>query len=275
MKKKIAIILLVTGTSLMAIGQNPLQTDWQTEDLKGKIKNMKSVTYRAVDKFGQIHKGEMITQITNKYNNKGHLTEQIKIEDGESNTKTYTYKYDNNGKRIEESDYNSDKELLAKHIYRYNHAGKLTECFVYDGLDSSLVGKFLYQYSDNGNCEERLYSAYGTLSKKAIYDNKYNLLEEYTYDDNGYLEAKNVYEYKDGHLISAFAYDYFDELIRQMSCNDKGDGIEFLFYEDGKTEKYTSTYKYDTKGNWIEYTTTKSEADIVLTIETREFEYYE
>jgi hypothetical protein len=276
MKKKIAIIILGACTSLMAIGQNPLKTDWQAEDLKGKVKSVKEVTYRAVDKFGQIHKGEIIERRTNKYNNKGHLTEQFKMEDEESNTKTFTYKYDNNGKRIEESVYNSDRKLSGKQFYKYNNAGKLTGCLIYNGLDSSLVGKFLYQYSDNGNCEERLYSAYGMLSKKTIYDSNYNLLEEYAYnDDDGDLEEKNVYEYKDGYLINIFTYNYFDNLIQEMSCNDKGDVIEVVFYEYGKAEKYTSTYKYDTKGNWIEQAIIKSEANIVLRIETREFEYYE
>ena len=70
-----------------------------------------------------------------------------------------------------------------------------------------------------------------------VYDIKGNLTEQTEYDDDGSIDEKQVYAYDDkGNLTEKTEYD-----------------------DDGSIdEKWVYTYKFDTTGNWVEKTISKS-----------------
>ena len=70
-----------------------------------------------------------------------------------------------------------------------------------------------------------------------VYDIKGNLTEQTEYDDDGSVDKKQVYAYDDkGNLTEKTEYD-----------------------DDGSIdEKWVYTYKFDTTGNWVEKTISKS-----------------
>ena len=123
MKKIILVILSVL--CLVSYGQlekkSEKKNDLTEENLKGKVKSIKETTYKAVDKFGQIEKGDVLNNYFNIYNEKGNKIEDNSYDsDGRLHSK-YTYKYDEKGNMIEENWYESDGSLYEKHTYKYEY----------------------------------------------------------------------------------------------------------------------------------------------------------
>ena len=123
MKKIILVILSVL--CLASYGQlekkSEKKNDLTEENLKGKVKSIKETTYKAVDKFGQIEKGDVLNNYFNIYNEKGNkIEENWYNSDGRLHSK-YTYKYDEKGNMIEENWYESDGSLYEKHTYKYEY----------------------------------------------------------------------------------------------------------------------------------------------------------
>jgi hypothetical protein len=299
MKKKIIFIVLAVWINITAIGQNPFHTDYKVDNLKGKVKSITETNYVAVDKFGNIEKGEEINWVSKKYNTKGYTIEinQIPSEEDADNldwlyededteykntganrtVDTYIYKYNNKGK-ITEFDHIIDGTMTYKYIYKYDDMERLTTCLSYNAKDSSLIAKFIYQYN-NGKCTEMKYLAIlNLLYEKKIYDNKYKLLEKYEYNEYGNIVAQSFYEYDNkGTLVKTLVYDSYEILKTKALYNSYEDISEIEFYgEDHENQKGHCIYKkYDAKGNWLERITYEGMADIATAVTERKIEYYE
>ena len=96
MKKIILAILSVLR--LVSCKQSEKKNDLTEENLKGKVKSIKETPYEAVDKFGQIEKGNVL------------------YDDGTSFTI-----YNEKGNIIEENYHNSNGRLYEKHTYKYEY----------------------------------------------------------------------------------------------------------------------------------------------------------
>ena len=119
MKKIILAILSVLR--LVSCKQSEKKNDLTEENLKGKVKSIKETLYEAVDKFGQIEKGNWFNNYFTIYDKKGNIIEENDYDsDGSLNSKT-TYKYDEKGNKIEENDYDSDGRLDSKTTYKYKY----------------------------------------------------------------------------------------------------------------------------------------------------------
>ena len=178
MKKIILVILSVL--CLVSCNQSEKKNDLTEENLKGKVKSITENTYEAVDKFGQIEKGDILVDSSAVYTDDGHFKiyneKGNKIEENYYNSngsliyKT-TYKYDEKGNKIEENYYNSNGRLYSKTTYKYDEKGNKIEEYHYDE-----DGKFNYKYTYK-------------------YDEKGNNIEKNNYDSNGRLDSKYTYEY--------------------------------------------------------------------------------
>jgi hypothetical protein len=98
--KKLFVAVAFTGLILSANAQNK-KTDCEKEELKGKVKNVETIEYKAVDKFGEIVK--------------------------ENQYKKYLIKFDNNGRIIEKID-----DFYSSH-YKYDEKGNMIETIYYEG----------------------------------------------------------------------------------------------------------------------------------------------
>ena len=182
MKKIILVILSVL--CLVSYGQlekkSEKKNDLTEENLKGKVKSITENTYEAVDKFGQIEKGDVLVDSSAVYTDDGHF----KI-------------YNEKGNKIEENYYNSNGSLIYKNTYKYDEKGNKIEENYYNS-NGRLYSKTTYKYDEKGNkIEEYHYDEDGKFNYKYTYkyDEKGNNIEKNNYDSNGRLYSKYTYEY--------------------------------------------------------------------------------
>ena len=75
--KKI-LSLFIVGFLLVGFSQKKeKQTDWEKENLKGKVKSITLTDYNAKKIFRKIKKGYSKGKKTTKFNNDGNLTEEV------------------------------------------------------------------------------------------------------------------------------------------------------------------------------------------------------
>ena len=179
MEKIILVILSVLY--LVSCNQSEKKNDLTEENLKGKVKSITENTYEAVDKFGQIEKGNVLVDSSavytddgrfKIYNEKGNKIEENYYNSNGSLIYKNTYKYDEKGNKIEENYYNSNGRLYSKTTYKYDEKGNMIEDNFYDSDDGSLIYKNTYKYDEKGNN-----------------------IEKNNYDSNGRLDSKHTYEY--------------------------------------------------------------------------------
>ena len=132
MKKIILVILSVL--CLVSCNQSEKKNDLTEENLKGKVKSITENTYEAVDKFGQIEKGDVLVDSSavytddgrfKIYNEKGNKIEENYYNSNGSLIYKNTYKYDEKGNKIEENYYNSNGRLYSKTTYKYDEKGNM------------------------------------------------------------------------------------------------------------------------------------------------------
>lgn len=227
MEKIILVILSVL--CLVSCNQSEKKNDLTEENLKGKVKSITENTYEAVDKFGQIEKGDVLVDSSAVYTDDGHfkiynekgnkIEGNIYFSDGRLHPK-YTYKYDENRNKIEENYYNSNGRLYFKYTYKYDKKGNKIEGNIYFS-NGKLDKKVTYKYDEKGNIIElNGYNSDGSLLYKYTYkyDKKENIIEKNRYNSNGSLDEKYTYKYE---------YDKNNNWIQQVVYeNNKPIGIK-------------------------------------------------
>ena len=201
------ILAILSVLCLVSCNQSEKKNDLTEENLKGKVKSITENTYEAVDKFGQIEKGDILVDSSavytdygrfKIYNEKGNKIEENYYNSNGSLDFKDTYKYDEKGNKIEKNRYNSDGSLYYKVTYKYDGKGNKIEVNHYDS-NGSLILKYTYKYDENGNkIEECWYNEDGSLIVKFTpkYDENGNMMEVNNYDSNGSLHKKFTYKYE-------------------------------------------------------------------------------
>ena len=196
------------------------ENDLDKANLNGEVKSIYTTSFEAIEKFGEIEKGDKRWQKSYESDNKSI--------------------YNDNGNRIEDNKYDKDGELTNKWKGKYDVNENLIEGKYYDE-DGELSFKWKFKYDDNGNLiESNGYDKDGELTSKykSKYDVNGNLIESIRYDEDGELRIKLKFKYDDnGNQIEEKNYD-----------------------EDGELEnKYIYEYKFDDKENWIQKTIFKDD----------------
>ena len=248
--------------------------------LRGNVKSIYTTSFVAIEKFGEIEKGDKEWQYSYEYDNKSIYYEWEKIEhnyydkDGELFRK-YKYKVDEGGgfdvpfdlnvlnkkgetlgtRADEHNIYDKDGEILGNYAdYKLDYSGNKIEKNYYD-KDGELFRKYKYKYVDGNHIDNGL----GTFN---VYDKDGGLFQKYIYKFFlGNLIEKNCYD-KDGELFRKYKYkvDYNSRLIEKN-----------VYDKDGDLE-YKSNYKFDDKENWIQQI--KFIDDKPAFIIEREIKYY-
>ena len=165
---------IILATLSASCNQSEKKNDLTEKNLKGKVKSIKETPYEAVDKFGQIEKGNVLyddyTSFT-IYDEKGNIIEENYYDsDGNLSSKD-TYEYDEKGNNIEKNNYDSDGSLNSKTTYKYDEKGNMIEY----NTDGRFGEKYTYKYE---------------------YDKNNNWIQQVTYEDNKPIQiTERIIEY--------------------------------------------------------------------------------
>ena len=213
MKKVLTIVLAML--CLASCEKSTQKNDLAELKLNGKVKSIREIPYEAVEKFGEVAKGDALDiigenlQIT--FNEKGNKLEENSFNsDGSLNSK-YTYKYDDKGNKIESNLFNSDGRFSGMLTYKYDDKGNQIEANSFNS-DGSLFSKYTYKYDDKGNqIEKNYFNSDGRLFYKYTYkyDDKGNKIESNLLNSDVNLDDKYTYKYtydQQGNWIQRIAY---------------------------------------------------------------------
>jgi len=243
------------------------QTDLSKNKLKGNIKSVQQFTYKAIEKFGEITKGEItrmsLSYMDNTniiYNPDGNILEKHTYYVQKDHwSKTYTCEYSMTGELINMSRLNGVGKSIRKIVFNYDNNGNNNEQTEYKVKNEIEIisNKIIYKYNDNRNkIEGNKYISDGTFSKGWIakYDNKGNILEKKWYKSNKVYYMKQIYQYDEkGNMTEFTKYDEpngkisFKQTFKYSKNGDpisKSEGIEDTYDE-------TYEYKYDEFNNWV------------------------
>lgn len=224
-------LFFVVGIVFNSYGQK--KTDWQKNNLKGRVKSLTTTEYNATEKFGEPVKTgikEKSEIVILQFDSKGMI---INHEKG-ANT---IYKYDAKGNKIEETSYDFDNSTIVnKRIFKYNANGNVIEEINYNSTGEQIEKK-VNTYDSNGNllvCKKSGSLFNGTRNQGQP------LVTKYKYDSYGRPVQVNV-GIGDGELGSEnYKYDAKGEVIESTANTF-----------NGINAKKTYKYIYDASGNWI------------------------
>lgn len=170
-------------------------------------------------------------------------------------------------------EYYNERGNLTK-TERYDWKGNLSYIEVYGYIDGDRASKSAYIRHEYDPPPMMLPQAPG--QPKVTYDNRYSIKLKYKYDENGHLIERSVIG-NDGDLKTRCVHDLKNDR-EEVSCfskdtlyfktleilSDQGDVIERTSYRPKRTQnadfdkdKYSYTYEFDAKGNWIKQTSSK------------------
>ncbi len=164
------------------------------------------------------------------YDRKGRLIKDESVMPNDTVEYFFSYKYNKKNLLIEEISTVSEINDKGKRIY---HAGQ----------------KYKYKYDKNGNPIEQIICLENNVLltiSSSVYDEKGNLIEDYSYDENdGKLRAKKVFTYdNNGNIIEIKIYSSSGESIYKTTYDENGNPIESISYDKTRPKRKT-IYKYD------------------------------
>jgi hypothetical protein len=203
-----------------------LKSDAEDEGLKGKVKSIVSRRADLVAAEGKLTEGKLEPSSSEYYNEQGNLT------------KRESYDWQGNPRDISVYGYIDGERASNYKSIRYEYdpppmmlppppAGQPKPTY-----DPRYSSKYKYRYDDKGKMAEKLlYGNDGKLRLRYVYNYNGNQKEELVYTAEGKLNQKYV-----------------------SVIDDKGNETEETTFEakdDSIRSKYSYSYEFDTKGNWI------------------------
>lgn len=248
MKKLSSLFLCLVVICLNA----QVATDWQIENLNGRVKSIKNNVFKAIAKDGKIEKGTLYDLNEQTFfNTKGFINLiNSYTNDGEIEMQTKTT-FNKKGQKIETNAYlPAEKEEISKEIYIYDKNGKLTEIKRYDGgeFSGSDTG---FKFDAKGNLLEK-------ISKDAT-NNESKIVNEY---ENNLLKTQNIFS--DGHLTLKVTFVY--------DAHNNPTEVSSLMLVTKQHFVQSFQYTYDNQNNWIKRV--EFEDNEPINIHERVIEYY-
>jgi hypothetical protein len=248
--------------------------DLKRDNIKGNVKSVKQLTFRAVEKFGEIEKEEFEKKKNEEhFVSNGYLEYDIETKydkEGfiiELNSKVLNYYFNKHEKRkyninknvVEVVDFHDDGLISQISKNTYNNKGKLIGTKSYEYIDSTekLFNKKQFLYDDNDNKVEFNVFLKDTLYKKIKYKYLENnrKFEEYVYMFDGKLKEYSVKVLDNKMRV--------DEVLSFNSNKDLIKKVSYLYYDNDEIEyekeidivkgdRLIKNYKYDKYGNITE-----------------------
>lgn len=281
----IKFIIILFFFSFISCSDKEKMNDLKELNINGHVSSIKKSTYQAVEKFGEVQKGERINRFwmedgnnySYSFNELGNITEIIEYKsDNEIDSKkVITY---NENKKSERNDYNAEGELDGRVKYTYDKESNTTTINYYKS-DGSLKNQYKDKYDGKKLVERRQYDDNGKLIIVVEYefdknDNPIRLTvvdekgsvkqyQEGKYDQKGNRIEKK--EYRDKKLLNdyKFVYDKNNNLLEETNStasskikyeyNNHGDVIKETHYKSFDSLDYKIEFRieYDDKNNWV------------------------
>jgi hypothetical protein len=170
------------------------------------------------------------------------------------------FSYDNDGRLSVENRYSANGELQFKKVYCYSDDGKRVEKVTYDnfGRDRDQTERTLRDASGNVT-EEATYNPSGTLAIKTVYDyHDGSVLSGVTITRgaDGYILRKVTYRTdSDSRVVGTESYGVGGNLesTSAVTYDSAGNRSTALTYKPDGTLKDFQSWRYDEKGNELEY----------------------
>lgn len=252
MKKSFTLFALFLG-----LGMANAQTDWQKEELKGKVKELSEKRRKSMKDIPP-NDWEITQDKTLVFNLQGYKTKQNNLNYEKRDEDNIEYEYDAKGKLTAERSFSSVGHRFIKGIaYSYDKKNNLTSEITIYSFGEPRYGT-IYTYDRNNNLlEKKETSGYGTSEEKYKYNSKNQKIEENTASWIGRYRRFFEYDTK-GNIINKHVYksDVIVHTVKNKYADNGKISEETTFsYTNGKNPKKTKyqTYKYDLMDNLIEY----------------------
>jgi hypothetical protein len=208
-------------------------TDWELNELKGKIKKRTVIHYLPVD---------------------GITGNELKFND------SLVVFYNEQGYETSWTEYNDKGKLIKKNDFLFDKNNNRTEIQYY-GSDDIHYGKTVYKYNENGETTEiTSYDKTGEVTEKTIYINdgdSVNIILQNDYLSHEEYCEKKIYQHNSmGKETEMASYDCEGKLryLNEKRYDSLGELIECKHSDDERKPESRSTYTYDEKGNMAECT---------------------
>jgi len=285
MKTKFIAVIILIFSFYCCSEKEKQENDLIKNNIKGNVKSTKTGTFKAIEKFGEIVKGQVysppFTEIF--FNEKGYIIEENQYKNGSLSWKTKC-KYEKNN-IIEKNGYNSDGQISSKTELEYDQKGNIIKKTKYPVIKIFWKGKRIkyettFKYNKNGNkIEENRFNSDNTLGTKVKfkYNEKGDVIEVNEYNSDGSLRVKKRFTYTiSGNIEEEIAYKPDGDLFWKnvYKYNKNNDYSEYLIFnnKDILDSKITYEYQYDNHNNWIKKIEFSNEKPDVIV--EREIEYY-
>lgn len=244
--------------------------------LKGNIKSIEKIEYRAVDYFGELKKDTINRTTFINYDNKNNIInwkkiskneiekceilysdkinyKEIKAICNENEIDVYQWKYDSKGNIIEYNRISGDT-IIRKETAIYNIANKIIDYKVYES-SGKLDWQKTWQYDLKGRLIEfENFNKGGYYSKDKFKYTNGILAETLNYDENDIKVSKTTHYYHKNGKIKDEIEEYVDtEYTSKIisSYNQQGKIISKKEYNITNKINRQFTYQYDNMGNLI------------------------
>ena len=279
--KKILITIIIL--LIYSCNNQNKKNDVSKYKLNGDVKSLTNTHYTAIEKFGEISKGERKREFDSysdfeyEFNKEGNLSELLGYKpDGTLSYKT-KYIYNEEGVLIESKLYG--KNWNTKSSYKFDVNGNKTERQNYK-LDGGNGIKYIYNYDNKGNrTEDSVYEIDGSIRKKETfkYDEKGNVIEKIRYKTDLSVEYRYVYIYDENNnnvKTSKYKLDGSLDWSSENEYDKYGNEIKDITKDiEGKVLwQYTFRYEYDKDNNWISRVRRRNGSARYMVV--REIEYF-
>ncbi len=219
-------------------------TDYSSypEVLNGKVKEIMSNSYWAVEKNGQVEKGALLTLKDHNdqsflsdfhafYNNSGVLLRHDYL--GDNSKVQWSHVNEITNSRVTKENWVRNDSVIGYALFHYNKNGFITDIPMHSTVPDSSNGKLVLTCDENGNMTKMLY-----------------------YNSRNIFISRSEFKWnKAGRMIHAEDFLANDSLQSKLEIvyNDHGfyDQIKFQDAKGKITFDCSVSYKYDEKGNWI------------------------
>jgi len=246
----------------------PQRSTTVAEGLKGNVRSVRETSYKAVEKFGEIQKGEReredgMFDSYMIYNKTGNYTElNLYFPDGRLSGRTVV-RYDESGNQLQKEHFDEGGTLEETHTCRADDRGNIV---VEETIRSDQDGNpekttITNNYDPGGNKIENHYIKSNGRDWKTTYeyDNQGNQIEQTSFDENGNVNMRwiskfdqnrrktEMKRYQQGKLDFSYFWKYDDQGKMSEESGYNADGS--LSFRNSYQYPH---YEYDREGNWIQ-----------------------
>jgi len=197
---KLTFVLLFALTGiLISCSTEKVKNKQKETDSKSVVKSIRETEFKALDKFGELQKGDLQSVTITLFDNNGNKLERSYYYPNGSLKEKGIYRYNSENILIGVDAYGQSGSLKYHYIIvKIDEQGNPTHTYEVN-LNQDTVYKYVDRYDDIGNIIEFCcYGSDGTFLGRNYYkyDDKKNKIEDLDYDSDGKLISSKTFKYE-------------------------------------------------------------------------------